>query len=391
MNLSRKYSKINITYNNMCLNIKEGQKEMHGLENMECLDDNKKQKIGDITENNEHIELVSLIENEQPTAEEKPGIEDSDEENLSDIIEHIEPEDNQEVEQLENIFKDTTVNDAVYSINEEEDAILNDTSQVNIYMNDKDFKISEDIIVQQTPTCTDTSGNCAECCTIFTNTAKRAVFGYEIETAACECHDICVEDVRDICVMNRTKTHVIPCLADGSAGCRGGFLPDEPPDIQSWRVLCAEASLSPSTGCDQINNKIEFEVVLRTGNTVYVVTPRDDFACMFHEFAKFPSGVFYPDTTEGYNQWRNELAQIDGSCKVIIIRNVSTATAGNDCCLVIDYTVVDKLWKHENLLVSAIKPYAVAGENFNVTIKQEFAQGHKIGACPSGSCNDLVN
>lgn len=246
----------------------------------------------------------------------------------------------------------------------------------------------EDIIVQQTaPTCTNTSGNCSECCSIFTTTDLRTAFGYQVETATCECHDICVEDVRDICAMNRTKTHVIPCTAAGSAGCRGGFLPDGPLSVRSWRVLCAEESLSPTTQCDRINNVVEFEVVLTAGNTNIVITPRDEFSCMWHQFAKFPSGVFYPNTTPGYNQWRNELAQIDGSCKVIIIRNVRTNTSGNDCCLVIDYTVIDKLWKHENLLVSAIKPYVGPGEIGNVTVHQEFAQGHAIGPCAAGgSC-----
>ncbi|MDD2495828.1 MAG: hypothetical protein PHE29_11625, partial [Tissierellia bacterium] len=83
------------------------------------------------------------------------------------------------------------------------------------------------------------------------------------------------------------------------------------------------------------------------------------------------------------------LAQIDGSCKVIILEDVYTDTDGNDCFVIIEYKVIDKLWKHENLLVSAIKPYALPGENFNFTIKQEFAQGHKLGACPGGSCSGV--
>ncbi|MDD2495829.1 MAG: hypothetical protein PHE29_11630 [Tissierellia bacterium] len=247
--------------------------------------------------------------------------------------------------------------------------------------------MSEDIIVQQSaPVCNNTSGNCSECCSIFTNTDRRAAFGYQVETATCECHDICVEDVRDICAMNRTVRHVIPCTAAGSAGCRGGFLPDGPLNVRSWRVLCAEECLSPTTGCDRINNEVEFEVVLSAGSTNIVVTPRDDFSCMWHEFARFPSGVRFPNNTTGLNQFKNELSQIDGSCKVIIIRSVTTETVGNDCFVVINYTIIDKLWKHENLLVSAIKPYVGPGEISNVTVKQEFGQGHNIGPCAGGSC-----
>ncbi len=239
----------------------------------------------------------------------------------------------------------------------------------------------------QAPSCSaGANPNCGECCSIFTDTAKRAAFGYQLETAVCECHDICVEDVRDICVRRKSLTTCIPCNPDGTAGCRGGFLPDGPPTIQSFRVLCAEERLSPQTGCDRIVNDIEFEVVLRYGSTLVVVTPKDTLTCMWYEFAQFPSGVFFPNTAAGLNQFRNELALIDGSCKVIIIDSVRVSTSGNDCLLVIDYKVVDKLWKHENLLVSAIKPYYSG----NITVKQEFGQGHNIGPCSgSGSCGGI--
>ena len=236
--------------------------------------------------------------------------------------------------------------------------------------------------LQTTPPCIGADPNCAECCAIFTDPARRTAFGYQVASAPCECHDICVEDVRDICVERRTARQVVPCLSDGSAGCRGGFLPDGPPQIQSWRVLCAEERLSPATGCDRIINDIEFEVVLRYASGVLaVITPRDTFDCFWFEFARFPSGVFYPNSTAGLNQFRNELAIIDGSCKVIIIENVRIVTEGNDCILEVIYKVIDKLWKHENLLVSAIKPYPGVGEQQNLTVSQKFRQGHKIGPC----------
>lgn len=236
------------------------------------------------------------------------------------------------------------------------------------------------------PTCsTGLNPNCGECCSIFTNTDKRAAFGYQLETASCECHDICVEDVRDICVKRRTLTSCIPCNIDASAGCRGGFLPDGLPVVQSWRVLCADERLSPATGCDRIINNVEFEVILRYGSTLVVTTPKDTFDCLWYEFARFPSGTFYANSTTGLNEFKNELALIDGSCKVIIIENVRVAVSGNDCLMAIDYKVIDKLWKHENLLVSAIKPYAS-----NITVSQEFAQGHNIVSCTnSGPCGGL--
>lgn len=233
------------------------------------------------------------------------------------------------------------------------------------------------------PTCaTGLNPNCGECCAIFTDPVKRAAFGYQATAAACECHDICVEDVRDICVATRTLRACVPCNVDGHAGCRGGFLPEGVPQVQSWRVLCADESLSPATGCDRIINDVEFEIVLRYGTgTLVVLTPRETFNCFWYQFARFPSGVFYTNNTAGLNAFRNELAQIDGSCKVIIIESVRVVTQGNNCVLEIVYKVVDKLWKHENLLVSAIKPYVGPGEVDNITISQEFVQGHLIGPC----------
>jgi hypothetical protein len=250
-----------------------------------------------------------------------------------------------------------------------------------------DFKMSDDIIVQQVPVCNEPIQNCAECCAIFTNPTQRAAFGYQIQSATCECHDICVEDVRDICVKQRTKTQIIPCRMDGRAGCRGGFLPDGPPTIRSWRVLCAEECLNTSD-CLGVLNEVEFEVVLDYSGTLVVVTPKDEFECRFNEFARFPSGVKYTNDQAGRNAFLNEISQIDGSCKVIIIESVTVrqVTESNDCELVIVYKVIDKLWKHENLLVSALKPYVGPGETINLTIKQEFGQGHKIGPCVGGPC-----
>ena len=247
----------------------------------------------------------------------------------------------------------------------------------------------EEKVLHQPACAAGTNANCGECCAIFTNSAKRAAFGYQLTSATCECHDICVKDVRDICVASRTLRACVPCNADNSAGCRGGFLPDGVPQIQSWRVLCADESLSPETGCDRIINDIEFEIVLRYGTgTLVVLTPRETFSCLWHQFAKFPSGAFYPNNMEGENAFRTELAQIDGSCKVIIIENVRVVTQGNNCVLEIVYKVIDKLWKHENLLVSAIKPYVGPGEISNITVSQEFEQGHLIGPCTGeNGCN----
>jgi hypothetical protein len=112
-----------------------------------------------------------------------------------------------------------------------------------------------------------------------------------------------------------------------------------------------------------VSVKIEFEVVLRYGaTTLAVVTPIDIFEILWHQFARFPSGVFYPYNTAWQTQFRNELAVIDGSCLTVVFESVSVGAEGNDCILTINYKLIDKLWKHENLLVSAIKPYTGPGD-----------------------------
>ncbi len=222
--------------------------------------------------------------------------------------------------------------------------------------------------------------NCTECCDIFTNPSKRDAFGYNLGIPACTCHDICVEDVRDIGVMDRTLYQSIPCNAALAGGCRGGLADGNNPTISSIRVMCADENLSPSTGCDRINNEIEFVVVLNYGGTYVVATPKDCFSIMWHQFARFPSGNFY-----GYNElnlFRKELSVIDGSSKVIIIKSATAEKEGNNCILRIEYRVVDKLWKHENLLVSAIKPYVGVMGAENITVTKEFDSDHKIGICP---------
>lgn len=218
---------------------------------------------------------------------------------------------------------------------------------------------------------------------IFKEQVKSAAFGYELDNNSIGIHDICVQDVRDICRQSRTIRQTVPCNPDGDSGCRRGFSSDGPPVVESARVLCAEERLSPSTGCDRIINEVGFEIVLRFNeNARVVVTPRDVFECFWFEFARFPSGVFFPNTPEGLEEFREELARIDGSCKVIIIDDVRVEMQGNNCVLVIEYRAIDKLWKHENLIVLALKPF---GDN--ITVKQEFGQGHNIGPC----VNDLSN
>ncbi len=222
--------------------------------------------------------------------------------------------------------------------------------------------------------------NCSECCELVNDNDTRRAFGYNARRAQCECHDIVVEDVRDIGVEDRT---LFQCIPDGLAGCRGGFIPSQcvVPEIESVRVMCSDESLGAATGCDRIENEIGFEVVLRYGSTYVVVTPRDSFCMQWNDFVRFPSGKPYKKCAEGKNDFKEELALIDGSSKVIQIKCAKIVRDCKESAIKIEYTVVNKLWKYESLLVSAIKPYAGNGEYDSMTVTNEFGAGQNIRSC----------
>lgn len=190
-------------------------------------------------------------------------------------------------------------------------------------------------------------------------------------------HDICTKDVRDFSITNRTIYETVPCNPNGSTGCRGGLLPNVVPTVANIRVLCADERLSPITGCDRIVNTVEFEVVLRYGdNTFVVVTPKESIDVLWSEFNRFPSLQPFSSVEE----FKQELKNIDGSCKAIQIVSATVNSSGNDCVLKIDYKLFDKLWKFEDLVLLASKPISDS-----TVVCDLFNQGHKIGPCDNGS------
>ncbi|MGW8114607.1 hypothetical protein ACVS9P_05385 [Caproicibacterium sp. NSD3] len=48
----------------------------------------------------------------------------------------------------------------------------------------------------------------------------------------------------------------------------------------------------------------------------------------------------------------------------------------------IDYQVLDKLWKLEDLIILAVKPISASN-----TVCDQFNQGHQIGSCSNGCCD----
>ncbi|MBE0465630.1 MAG: right-handed parallel beta-helix repeat-containing protein [Candidatus Desulforudis sp.] len=229
--------------------------------------------------------------------------------------------------------------------------------------------------------CVDPTGNCADCCAIFTDEELREAFGYQEEEATCQCHDICVPDVKLICVEELTHETPIPGI-DSVVGCRGGRNITGLLTLESCRVFCAQETLvqTGDMACLQVDNEVGVEVILSVevnGETVFLVV-RDviTLECLFTKFHEFPSGDGFQDTPEDRAAFRDIIKFIDGSCKTMIIEDCRVVNTENPR-VEVDLKVIDKLWKHENLLVSAIRPYPEE----NITVKQEFNNLHKIFPC----------
>ncbi|MBU4532651.1 MAG: hypothetical protein U1D96_07365 [Eubacteriales bacterium] len=224
---------------------------------------------------------------------------------------------------------------------------------------------------QEEPLCTDENNLCVDCCGIFMDPALREAFGYQEELADCQCHDICVPDVRLICAEEITHVFSLPGVNGPAFGCRGGRVITEafPATCESVTVRCAEEELNED--CDAVLNTIGLEIVLLltvNGCETYLVINTDvEFECT--TFFTFPDGleVSGEDLTEA-------LKFIDGSCKTIIIESCQVLNDANPR-VEVELKVIDKLWKHENLLVSAVKPYPE-----NITVSQLFER-NLIGPC----------
>lgn len=214
--------------------------------------------------------------------------------------------------------------------------------------------------------CNDPSGNCGDCCDVFKDPTRRERFGITLTQAYCHCRDICIQEVRAMCAQDIDFTVNIP-TAVGTQSCRGEFNPNQPP-FTDCKVLvtCAQEQLKPN--CSGTDITIGFQIILTCTNvippTTLVINVTKSFECV--NFFAFPDGqaVNVPEL----------LRIIDGSQLVIQDLSCQILDSGNPRVRVTG-KLIDKLWKEENLWIQAIRPYS------GITIKQEFAEPHKIGTC----------
>jgi len=214
-------------------------------------------------------------------------------------------------------------------------------------------------------TCNDPTGNCGDCCNLFNDATSRARFGILNEQAFCHCRDICAQEVRLICA--RTIDFTIPLPAAGNTlrpGCRGEIIPLPPGTECSLVVTCADETLGAN--CDRVFANVGIQILITAPTGVLVIERNIPIECT--EFFAFPDGV----AVSG-NALRQALRTIDGSCIVAQLQ-CQLLDSGNPRVRIFG-NIVEKLWKHENLWVEAIRPYS------GITVDQEFGEPHQIGPC----------
>lgn len=233
--------------------------------------------------------------------------------------------------------------------------------------------------------CATDTRQCLECAIPNTCAANFGITCPPISATTCECHDICVEEVRLIGLAGGS-CEFTQCFSYPPIGqCRLGAgitLPIIDTAVQpKVFVVCAQEVLD-STTCQVINVQIQLLVLAATINSGNVLIPLT-INVAFDTFFPFPDCT----TTITGSALQNALTEIDGSCLIIQLK-ANAAPVGTTGTVQITLTgkIIDKLWKHENLWVTGIRPYglndAQRNEGFvSFTIPDIFNNTHTISAC----------
>lgn len=237
-------------------------------------------------------------------------------------------------------------------------------------------------------------GACNDCLAIFEDPICANNFGLTcdpVNTPTCTCHDICVEEVRLIGT-TEGNCEFVQCFNYPPIGpCRLGaniVLPiiDLNTPFKIF-VVCAEEVLG--TDCQVINVKVRILILAATmtnGIPGSILLPLDIDAS-FDTFYRFPDCA---EPVTG-NDLQDALTEIDGSCLVIQLK-AEAGIVGNVTQIVVRGKIIDKLWKHENLWVTGIRPYDLTDAQKNdgfvsFTVEDVFKEGHKIGNCYPIPCS----
>jgi hypothetical protein len=245
--------------------------------------------------------------------------------------------------------------------------------------------------------CATDTRQCSECMTspVANCTANFGVTCAPNHTLDCTCHDICVEEVRLIGLAGGT-CEFTQCLNYPPIGpCRLGAdvsLPiidtNEPLKVF---VACAQEVLG--SHCRVIDVQIQLLILAaaidsrnrdRHDNNVLIPLTIN---VAFDTFYRFPDCA----TVLTGRVLQNALTEIDGSCLVIQLKAEATPIGTTGAQITISGKIIDKLWKHENLWISGIRPYdlndAQREEGFvSFTISDVFNNTHTVGPCVQLPC-----
>ncbi len=193
------------------------------------------------------------------------------------------------------------------------------------------------------------------------------------------CHMVTVQDVLLICAQDDLTIEIPVCVCDGTASCRGVAMGPLVPISCEAFVTCASEELH--SDCAGVDIQVGFQAIVKCDSTFVVCQKEFTSACRYTDFHSFPSGNSFPGTGVGKLAFQEIIRKIDGSALDIEIKSCAIEDSCNPR-VVITFKIVDKLWKHENLLVSAIRPYGrIADNERDIVVNREFGAPQSIPEC----------
>lgn len=202
---------------------------------------------------------------------------------------------------------------------------------------------------------------------------NRVKFGITENTLKTECLDLCTQNVRCIASRQIKECVTLPSISGFLNSCTG--LVDTASGIDtsfaSLRVTCAKEEL---VRCDTNNPGVQVTI---KGQIIVRTLPCDrrcppSYMAIPMELVNEVICDFY-STKDGkkIENLKNELPYIDGSCMVINLSCKITREVASNCSryvATVKGSVVDKLWKNENIWVEGIRPYP----NPSLTVCEHF-------------------
>lgn len=229
----------------------------------------------------------------------------------------------------------------------------------------------------------DINSPCNECCDIITDPNCRLNFGLDTPNGPnnpipnCTCHDVCVQEVTMIAATEIHRTLPYPPLGICRLGPGVNLPPILPNQVGLVYVVCAGETLGPNC-CSAVNN-IQLLIIL-TSTAGSVVALPVTINVTLSNFFDFPTCAPLTCT-----QVAQRMKEIDGSCKIIQLRAVVNA-AGD--AILLDGKLIDKLWQHQNLWFTGLRPYDLSEAQRNqgfisITVDNVFTNlNHAINPCP---------